>query len=124
MQHDTPPDTTSSPHSLLPLKIAVYCMGLMLLGGFIWLGGQLALQAQALNSKACQDITLPAAPQGYRFLHADFSDDYWIVAYRREESLNALNKKNRDANDTPVFRRYDRCGTLKQTLRLPPSASN
>lgn len=92
--------------SLLPLKFAVYGMGVMLLGGFLWLGGKLAMKANELHSTSCKEIaiTLPAKVTAKNTL---LSGDDWII-------------KGSDG----VFYRFDRCGREIQRVtisNLPPA---
>lgn len=91
---------------LLPLKFAVYAMGVMLLGGFLWLGGKLALKAQELNSETCMEIELPAPPDnGWLPLQSlSFQHDQWILIY--QDSFNAIGF------------RYDKCGNFLQSFRV------
>jgi hypothetical protein len=85
---------------LLPLKFAVYGMGVMLLGGFLWLGGKLAMKANDLHSADCKNITitLPAEVQAE---HMTLSGDDWVV---------------RGSDD--VFYRFDRCGREVQRAKI------
>lgn len=76
--------------SLLPLKMLVWGMGVVLVGGFIWVA---ALLASRIESKeACAEITLPVG-------ETRFEDGFWIVT-RENEIL-----------------RFDGCGKLVQRVK-------
>ncbi len=77
--------------SLLPLKVLVYAMGVILVGGFIWVAG--LLMSRAGDAAQCQEIVLP---QG----DVTFEDGYWIV-------------RNAD-----TVERFDRCGKRVQAVTL------
>lgn len=92
---------------LLSLKIIVYAMGIMLLGGFLWLGGRLAVKASELSSTNCSDVTLQV-PEGLTpAATANYRNGDWIL-------------QARDASGTPLTLRFDRCGRLQQQVRVVP----
>lgn len=88
--------------SLLPLKILVYSMGILLIGGFVWISGRLVIKAGELSSKDCKEITVPK-PAG-KLLDTYFSDGHWIIHSRDKQG--------------EIWHRYDSCGKLVQELRV------
>lgn len=95
----------SDAKSLLPLKIIVYAMGIMLLGGFLWLGGKLALKANDMHDSACSNIAL-TLPEGTTAISApQFRYGYWLITGQQE-------------NGVAVTYRYDSCGRLQQQVTV------
>ncbi len=91
---------------LLPLKFAVYAMGIMLLGGFLWLGGKLALKAQELNSDNCADIEIAPSDinSSLQLKSATINGDNLLITYANQQQTTIL--------------RYDRCGKLQQKFNI------
>jgi hypothetical protein len=87
---------------LLPLKFAVYGMGVMLLGGFLWLGGKLAMKASELHSTNCKEISI-ALPVDVSAKNTTLSGDDWVI----------------EGSDG-VFYRFDRCGREVQRAKINP----
>lgn len=85
---------------LLPLKFAVYGMGIMLLGGFLWLGGKLAMKANELHSTQCKEIAI-TLPIDVTALHTTLAGDDWVVQ-----------------GSDDVFYRFDRCGREIQRVAI------
>jgi hypothetical protein len=74
----------------------------MLLGGFLWLGGRLALKASEINNH-CAEITLKL-PEGASMQGLPYAGhESWIVTAR-------------DGEKKPVIYRFDPCGRLLQTV--------
>ena len=92
-----PPSTKKD--SLWMLKISVYAMGVMLLGGFLWLGGRLAVKAGEMNSASCREITLNAPRKGITAL--EYAGEHWVVHYGTYHAL-----------------RFDRCGRQVQEVQI------
>ena len=90
---------------LLPLKIIVYAMGVMLLGGFLWLGGKLAVKASDMNNQSCQQTALNI-PQGANLFKVSFAHDNWIAEFSYKGQMQHW--------------RFNRCGTLKQKVVVVP----
>ncbi len=90
---------------LLPLKIIVYAMGIMLLGGFLWLGGKLAIKASELSNMACDQVDIPAPPVSHLPLKSlTFQNNHWILTYGDNHNATAY--------------RYNKCGELQQTFTI------
>lgn len=87
------------------LKLTVISMGVMILGGFLWVGAVVASrageQAAKPRSKAkalveCQQISLPAPPNA----KLEFANGEWLVIGKTQ------------------VRRYTQCGELLQITTL------
>lgn len=85
---------------LLPLKFAVYGMGVLLLGGFLWLGGKLAMKANELHSSNCKEISI-SLPKNASAKQVQLSGDNWVI-----ETAEG------------VFYRFDRCGREVQRVTI------
>ena len=87
------------------LKTVVISMGIMLIGGFIWVGAVVAQRAGETMAKPvasqkepteCAEITLPRLTGA----EVEFVDREWIITTHRE------------------IHRYSECGTLLQKVTL------
>lgn len=94
--------------SLLPLKMLVYGMGVMLLGGFLFLGGTLSYQAYQMQGDACRDLTLPLPDGSSADQPPRYESEHWLVTAENAEGQ-------------AVTYRFDGCGSLKQTIRVLPA---
>ena len=80
------------------LKIVVISMGVMLLGGFVWVAAVVASRAgeemakPKVSAAQCQEITLPQLKNA----KTSFEDGEWVMQTRNE------------------IRRYSECGELLQ----------
>jgi hypothetical protein len=91
---------------LLPLKLLVYGMGIMLVGGFFYLAYTLMSKASELTTKSCDSITLAAeAPVGATLKSSRFEGNYWVITYKQK-------------NGGQILLRYEPCGKLVQKVTV------